>query len=649
MTGPTFGEFAAAATWHLRELRTHGTGLRATVEPDAAAQTVADVRTAVHALRSYADDASAALTAAGTADDRSLGVWIRAARTAQQELATADTAWPDDSIPARSMAQAWSAGHAVSGLRAAVRYMTLGRDLLHTHLTSRLGLAETDWTPVVTSAPTACALLQLVGAWARQIAPHAGHLAANGCHITPAEQLSLNATSRALWITTWAVGTAQEHRPICSSELELLGAIPLAGSPSARLPARDATVPELCDGIIGTAQRLRAATRRAATEAAWSPALTRESLRQTAGCCAITASNLRIILRSLAEHCDRAFTPIRTAFASAAEAADSARAKWLSIAGAWDSITTDTHGYRSPAAAEAAALALWTGRLAYSSPDWTPALGPQHAPRPAAGLAKDLEQLGRVVEALHQASQTLAVVAEAERTQVRTASLHGRLIVPTRSLPDSFDVPYRFAPAPGIRTGPLLSSYDQALAASEHATGALTRVAAEIHAPVRTARLRPARVPSVGTVAEADRRAARQHLAAAVQNSQPAPAAHPQSVGNGLEPLPPGPVERVLIDLNISSRTDLEQAAALDTAAEQLILRAAASASRAQPGRDLARSAGTAELIAHLLVASDGTIPAALKPTDRTAVAQHSSARNEHAHRHASRPLIRQPEAEAGA
>jgi hypothetical protein len=36
----------------------------------------------------------------------------------------------------------------------------------------------------------------------------------------------------------------------------------------------------------------------------------------------------------------------------------------------------------------------------------------------------------------------------------------GRLIVPTRSLPDSFDVPYRFAPAPGTRSAPLLSSYD---------------------------------------------------------------------------------------------------------------------------------------------------------------------------------------------
>ena len=46
-----------------------------------------------------------------------------------------------------------------------------------------------------------------------------------------------------------------------------------------------------------------------------------------------------------------------------------------SLARAWYRITTDTRGTITPAAAEAADLALWTGRLAYADPNWTPALG----------------------------------------------------------------------------------------------------------------------------------------------------------------------------------------------------------------------------------------------------------------------------------
>ena len=107
-------------------------------------------------------------------------------------------------------------------------------------------------------------------------------------------------------------------------------------------PAGDASVTGLCDGVISTAERLRAAARQAAVRPAWSPVLTRESLRQTAGCCAITASNLRVVLRTLAEHQGRPGAPLSTSMADAAAAADGARATWLQAAEAWDDITTDT-------------------------------------------------------------------------------------------------------------------------------------------------------------------------------------------------------------------------------------------------------------------------------------------------------------------
>ena len=104
-------------------------------------------------------------------------------------------------------------------------------------------------------------------------------------------------------------------------------------------------------------------------------------------------------------------------------------------------------------------------QLAYADPHWTPALGPRHSPRSCGELAADQDQFRQVVDAMYQACHSLAVAAEAEQAQARTAAMHGRLIVPTRSLPESFDVPYRLAPGPGIRTAPLLSSYNQALRA----------------------------------------------------------------------------------------------------------------------------------------------------------------------------------------
>ena len=389
--------------------------------------------------------------------------------------------------------------------------------------------------------------------------PPVSQLPASG--ITAADRRCLYAASQGLWAVSWAVGEAQERQPVRQDRLQLLEGIPVNARPAACYPAGDAPVTGLCDGVISTAERLRAAARQAAARAAWSPTLTRESLRQTAGCCAITASNLRIVLRTLAEHHGRPGAPLSTSMADAAAAADSARATWLQAAEAWDNITTDTRGATSRTAAEAAGLALWTGRLAYASPDWTPALGPRHAARPAAELAASPEQLRHVIDAIHHASHTLAQVAEADRSQARSASMTGRLIVPTRSLPDSFDVPYRFAPAPGTRSAPLLSSYDLALQASKAATDAIAELAADVKAPSQMLTAYRAAIatqawrigerfavwPADGaTVAGTDR----EHGTSAAPARRHA------------QPMPPGPVERILLDLDITSADDLKKAAA---------------------------------------------------------------------------------------
>ena len=417
MTGrATFGEFAATATRRLGELTR---GIDLPDWPDSAgacADVPAAVRSAMHTLTGYAEDVWGVLGDTRLAGRAELRPWIRAASQVRQRLATAEAflqTEPGGDDRRGQDGKADQVDQVAGGLRAAVLSMRLGRDLLHTHLDPRLSLAaegRSEWAPVITSAPVACALLDRMGGWASQIAPVAARVAASGHGITAADRRCLYAASQGLWAMSWAIGEAQERQPVREDQLRLLEGIPVNARPAACYPSGDVPVTSLCDGVISTAERLRAAAWQAAAQAAWSPTLTRESLRQTAGCCAITASSLRVVLRTLAEHRARPGAPLSGSMAAAAAAADSARATWLQAAEAWDDITTDTRGTTSRTAAEATSLALWTGRLAYASPDWTPALGPRHAARPAAELAASPDQLRHVIDAIHHASHTLAQV-----------------------------------------------------------------------------------------------------------------------------------------------------------------------------------------------------------------------------------------------
>lgn len=315
------------------------------------------------------------------------------------------------------------------------------------------------------------------------------------------------------------------------------------------------------------------------------------------------------MLRTLAERNEEPNTPVSAAIAEAAQAADRARAAWLAVTDEWNSITTDTRGTMGPASTEAAALALWSGRLAYADPDWTPALGPSHLPRPARELAPDPDQLRGAVDAAHHVADTLTQVAEADREHVRIAAIAGRLLVPTRSLPDGYDVPYRFAPAPPSNSAPLLDSYSRALQASDEATAAMAKIAADVQTDSRlitSARAAAQRDPSAWSGIPLHEVSA--ELGSGQEVAVRSLARRPQ-----VRPALPGPVERLLIELNVTSTPDLEQAAAIDKAADKLIVRAANKAKPLQPGRGLSHSAGRAQSAEHAFAAHGG-VPARLRP-----------------------------------
>ena len=148
-----------------------------------------------------------------------------------------------------------------------------------------------------------------------------------------------------------------------------------------------------------------------------------ESLRETALYATVTSHNCQVLLRTLADRAAQQRQPrLHAQLAEAAAAAGQARSTWLHATRAWDTIITDTRRTLSPAATDMADLALWTGRLAYADPAWTPDIGPAHATRAPGQLAPREEDLTAVVTAVHHACETLTQLAEADHSQLTTAS-----------------------------------------------------------------------------------------------------------------------------------------------------------------------------------------------------------------------------------
>lgn len=506
------------------------------------------------------------------------------------------------------------AGPVTRGVAEAAALLAAGRDLMRTHVGTRpdgCPLGRSEWAGVLTSVPVARALLLEMASWARHVAPAGGQLATAPRPVrgSAGARRRVNAACQQLCGCWTGRSRPHEHDPVRAGERRLLRAIPVNAVEPRRQPDGAQAVDRLCQAVISTAERVRRAARSAVPRAAWSPALTTESLREAAACATVISHNCHVLRATLAA-CAEAGGPagLRRQLAAAAEAARNARQAWLKAAQQWRSVTTDTLGAISLTAAEAQDLALWTGHLAYDDPAWTPQQGPSRAVRPASGLAPEPASLTDVIAAVHHACETLTQLAEAEHAQITAAHRAGRLLVPTRSLPSSYDIPYRFAPAPHTYAEPLLSAYQDAATASDQLTAAVAQAAATVRSPSRflTAARHAAHGASPPTAGAA------RHDAAA----EPDPTRHPTA-----ELRPPGPVERILHDLGVTSPDVIARAIAIDQEAGQLILDNAppASPSRANAGRrDPSRSPGTAELINHLLAYNGGRDDAAaLLPTVR--------------------------------
>jgi hypothetical protein len=547
-------------------------------------------------MRRYADDIAAAGT--GVRD----GSWARAigrARTATTLIAGAasrETA-PAPVFPAGSLAARLD-GYATA--------LTYGRDLLHTHQATTADgerRALSDWAAVISSAPVNRALLAGLAEHARTIAGQLARLplAPTADSETIAAWQRLHGAAGQLRELDAAVQAAQWQAPVPPEHRQLLEAIPVNITPAAQVPPPEATASDLCAGIISTAQRANQARRGLAARAAWSPELTADSMRHAAASYVVVSFNTETVYRALAERARQlGYHALAPGLDAAADHADDSRRAWLAVAHAWDTMVTDTRGYLSRPAAEAGQLALWTGRLAYADPAWTPARRPSHAVRDPANLAPGPAALTEIASALHYAADSLARAARTDLDTVGTAGRAGRLYVTTRSLPAHYDVPRPYADAPRDRIADALAVY----ADTAETCQAMLRSAGDVAAAVDA--------PSLV-------------LSAADQAT-----AHPATA-------PRGRLEQHLLDLGIRDAGLLRQGVELDQQTQQVLAQAhRAEPTRPQPDAQVtpgpdapgaaAEVAWAAEATANEPVIREPQAGPSLKPSWRAGQAEYSSA-----------------------
>ena len=468
----------------------------------------------------------------------------------------------------------------VRHLSAAADHLAAGRDLLQTHFATAPSGARTGtsyWAPAITSRPMTAALLGEIAEHARTLAPWASQLTMTGpigSGMPAPERRILHSAIGGLWITAAAVEAAQRRHPSSDDARRLLAAIPSSFPPPRRPPGDGEPVTQLCEGIAITAERLRHA---ALAPARRSPPAMSASWRRGALASAITSHASEIILRTLAERASQLGTDpgIRARLHTAADAMSLAWPAWRGVACEWDILSTGAHAGsgRTAAAADFGDLVLRAGRLAYASPHWTPACA--SPVRAAADLAPTGDGIPIVVAAVHHAADAISRVGIADHQAVRTTAGLGRLYLPTRLMPEGYDIPYRYTRASGPRTDALLAMYVTATSVSALVTEVLDDLAAAIDAP--------------STVLGARRN---------FENPQPGPRRHEpdRRAEPAAEPgAPPqaAQIERVLHSLQITESAMLLRAAAIDQAGSDLLAEASAksrsrdslTASPAQPVR----------------------------------------------------------------
>ena len=418
-------------------------------------------------------------------------------------------------------------------------------------------------------------------AWLAGLAtPHISRRLADQLFVlSPREELA--SASQWLRAAGAALRPALDADPVRPMDTELLRAIP-AASPPQRQPLGPAaeSIAELCHGIAASASRLRAAAHRGQDRVSWSPDVTSGGWQWMAQAAAVTTHLSELALRSLATRTDRLFSvPVTEAqLHGAADSMIGMRAAWQRVDLMWNTIITEQRLLPTLAMSEAGDLLLRMGRLVWDNPQWTPARthrGPRRSP---AALAPGKTAFTAVLSAAHQAADALARVAVTDITAVQAAARAGRLYVPTRSLPEGYDVPRPFAPALVSTVLDLQDAYRGAAEASTRAARELDELAIAAAAPSKALAL--ARAAAVAQT----RRRGGQDTWPDTDSSHDLPRADLSFRDSRATTGLPGPIERAVRKHRVHDPVILLRAAAIDNAARDLIGLPADTGTPPRPG-----------------------------------------------------------------
>ena len=567
MTAATFGDMLGPARDHL-DAATGLTGSATGRESITAAARMTG-RLALTLSRYLADIAPHDMAEAITSSE--LTPQIRAAVQAREALQLAAghlrTGADHGGTPGRE-----PAGPLTARLAAAATALAAGRDLLRSHATTGPDgqwAPRSRWAAVTGSAPVTRAVAAEVARWSRHLAFLTAGLSLaaqlDAAIPAPAGQ-GLAAACPLLLTASAALTAAQREHPATAPDAELLHAVPASLIPQPRPPTGHETVAALAAGIAVSAARLHALAPAAAGQAAWAPEMTAESWRWTATGAAISCDISQLMLTRIAQRAALfTATPAVTAqLRAAADSAASACARWREAAAAWQEITTETRGLTAPAIPDTRDLIVRLGRLAFTEPRWTPVRARRAPSRDPADLAPDPAQAAIVVTAIHHAADTLAFTAGADLRAVDAAYRAGRLYMPTRKLPEYYDVPRLHGQAAPSEIAALQDAYQAACAASSRAVTDLDAVAVTMNTPSRILAAARAATSTTHATSTPDTALGRPGEPAWDTVSEPGPAA----------PAPPGPVEQAVRKLGTADLIVLLRAQAIDKAARKLIAEA---------------------------------------------------------------------------
>ena len=576
MPSPVFGDFLGAGRKHLEAAVADGDRQDARLSVE-----LLPLQRLVTVMSLCFEDLSACdeIEAAGRTD---LHVWERAVIDAGAALHIAAGCLHRGMT--NPIASEPGGNHALSRARYladAATSLAVGRDLLHTHrVPGPDGLAQeqSDWAPVVTSLSVMRGLANEIATWSARLAPYtawlaglaspdaAQHMVDQPFASSPREEL----VSASQWLRAAcaALHRAVDADAVLPEDTELLHAIPAAFPPQRQpLGLAEESVAELCHGVTVSASRLRATAHRDRDRGSWSPDLTSGGWQWMAQAAAITSHLTELALCSLAARAGQlaGLAITEEHLHSSANSMIAMRHAWQRVDQMWDTVITERRLLPTPVMSEASDLLLRMGRLVWDNPQWTPARadrGPRRAP---AALAPGTAAFTAAVSAAHQAADALARVAVAETTAVEAAARNGRLYVPTRSLPDGFDVPRPFAPALIETVLELQDAYHGAAEASVQAARELDQIAIAVAAPSKTLAL--ARAAALIQT----RRRGGQDIYSGDDGRDDLPGAGVSFIHSRASTGLPGPVERAVRQGRAYDPVILLRAAAIDNAARNLI------------------------------------------------------------------------------